>query len=307
MKNTNDCNFELKQLRSFLVVLEEESFTKASRRLRLGQATISNHISGLETALGARLIARSSKGFAITEEGALFKKYCERVFGDLDAVRQRMGVQDTPRALTVAASTVPSQYLLPAALPLLYETFPDLSIHVEVADSREVIESVREGSADIGISGKVVRHRSLAYREICAERIVLASSRRPARAPITPAALRELPFVFREKGSGTRDSYELPLNRLGVHPADLRPVLTCTTTECVKQAVLAGVGVAFLSELSIRDELRRGALHIHPVSKLSIRRAFHFLWLTSHRHGAFLRRVADTLSVAMREAAARQG
>jgi DNA-binding transcriptional LysR family regulator len=288
-------NFELKQLRSFLVVLEEESFTMASRRLRLGQATISNHISQLESALGVVLIERSCKGFSVTHQGELFKAYCESVFAGLERLGGDMGADGAPSTLVIAASTVPAQYIIPAALPALFGMFPDVKLNVEVVDSREAIEMVKSGSADLGISGKMTKHASLVYHRICGDSIVLISSVK-GQKPLLPSDLAGLSLIGRERGSGTRDSCERALISRGVRPSDLRYIMECTTTECVKQAVIAGVGAAFVSSLSVRDELARGILKVIPVKGLSIKRDFYALWMKSHRRKDAARRLAVALA-----------
>ncbi|MBN1531225.1 MAG: LysR family transcriptional regulator [Spirochaetes bacterium] len=288
-------NFELKQLRSYLAVLEEKSFTMASRRLRLGQATISTHISQLESALGTVLIERSSKGFSVTPQGELFREYCESLFAGLERLGREMQAEGGPSTLSIAASTVPSQYIIPGILPTIFGMFPGVKLHVEVADSREVVEMVKAGGADMGISGRRVMHASLVYHRICGDSIVLISSGK-GPAALVPSEIPGLPLVGRERGSGTRGSCERALMSKRVRPSDLRYVMECTTTECVKQAVMAGVGAAFVSSLSVRDELARGLLRIVPVKGLSIQRDFFALWMKSHRRRDAVRRLASALT-----------
>lgn len=291
LQNTN---FELKQLRSYLVVLEEESFTRASRRLRLGQATISNHISQLEAALGAVLIERSSKGFSVTPRGELFREYCISVFAGLDRLRGEMGDKAAPASITVAASTVPGQYLFPGVLPELLRSFPGMKFRLELFDSREAIEMVKSGNADLGLTGKKVSHPSLVFQKISGDSLILISSEKKT-SPLSPADLLNIPMVGRERGSGTREFYDKALSSRGISPARLNCVLECTTTECVKQAVMAGVGLAFISSLAVREELSRGLLKQVPVKGLHITRDFHALWMKSHRHGDIARRIAAVI------------
>jgi DNA-binding transcriptional LysR family regulator len=289
-----DTNFELKHLRSFLVVLEEKSFTRASRRLRLGQATISNHISQLEAALGTVLIERSSKGFSVTPRGELFREYCVSLFAGLDRFKGDMSGESAPQSFTVAASTVPGQYLFPRVLPVLLRSFPGMKFRLELLDSREAMEMVKSGNADLGLTGKKVNHPSLVYQKISGDSLILISSAKKA-SPLSPADLLALPMIGRERGSGTRESYDRALSSRGISPARLNCVLECTTTECVKQAVMAGVGMAFISSLAVQDELARGLLKQVPVKGLNITRDFHALWMKNHRHGGIARRIAAVI------------
>lgn len=113
MKKIKDFNYDLKQLRSFLEVLNENSFTRASRKLRVGQATVSHHIGLLEKVLGVKLIDRTAHGIAVTEEGKLFRAYCEKVFRDIEDLRSELSAGALAGVTTIAASTIPSAYLLP--------------------------------------------------------------------------------------------------------------------------------------------------------------------------------------------------
>jgi len=103
-----DINFDLKQLRSFLVVVEHRSFTRASRVLRVGQATVSNHVSALEETLGVELIRRTSREFALTPQGELFREFCERHLEALEALRRDLAGAFAAGVTVVASSTIPS-------------------------------------------------------------------------------------------------------------------------------------------------------------------------------------------------------
>ena len=83
MKKKRELNFDLKQLRSYLTVLQEKNFTRASRKLKRGQATISHHIQSLEDMLGVKLIERTSTDFSVTDDGKTFKAFCEKLFDDV--------------------------------------------------------------------------------------------------------------------------------------------------------------------------------------------------------------------------------
>ncbi len=272
-----ELNFDLKQIKSYLTVLEEKSFTKASRRLKLGQATISNHILLLEEGLGVSLIRRSSKDFSVTRDGLVFKEFCERMLADLEETRASFAREDFPGIVRIASSTIPSAYILPRLLGGLRSVSPETLFRVEISDSREVIEKVKEGVVDAGISGKMWKHPSLVYHKIQTDEIVLVTSDREYPEMIGIEVLKELPLISREKGSGTRDHYETVLSQKGILPSELKTVLECSTSESVKEGVLAGMGMAFLSRLAIERELALKLIRIVKVKGLAMKRDFYLV------------------------------
>jgi DNA-binding transcriptional LysR family regulator len=276
VKQIKEFNYDIKQLRSFIEVLNENSFTRASRKLRVGQATVSHHIGQLEKVLGVKLINRTSHGIAVTEEGKLFRAYCEKVFRDIESLREEMAAGAPAGVTTVAASTIPSAYLLPGVLADAKKKFPGISYRLTVADSREAVEMVKDGGAEAGIVGTEYRHPSLVFTPVCRDEIVLIAPRGyPARARVPD--LTSIPFIIREQGSGTRRACEEALARHGIVPSALQTVVECSTTEAIKESVAAGLGVSFVSRLAIVREIKARAFHVMEVDGLMIERSFFFV------------------------------
>lgn len=294
MKN-KELNFDLKQLRSFLTVTEEKSFTRASRTLRVGQATISSHMRSLEETLGVILIRRSSRDFTVTREGLLFREFCQSVFRDIEKLNEELSREDVPGVTRLAASTIPSAYILPAVLARLKRLHPKVLYRVETGDSRGVIEMVKEGTAEAGISGKMIRHPSLAFQKIHSDEIVLIAPAVNYPDSVSLPDLKKLPFVTRARGSGTRDCYEKYLSGRGISPSGLNIVLECSGTEIVKEAVLAGMGVAFISRLAVRRESGQGRIKVIETGGAAIRRDFYLLYQKKRSVSAPVKALMDEL------------
>ena len=288
MAGIRDLNFDCKQLRSYLTVVEEQSFTRASRKLGVGQATISHHVILLEKTLGVQLIKRSSKDFAVTKEGMHFKEFCEKLFSELDLVLEKFAGTEEDDITRIASSTIPSTYILPDILKGVREKAPDTFFSIQVSDSREVVEKIKEKTADIGIAGRMMKHPSLVYHKIFNDEIVLISSSSKFPGSISLEELKKFPFVTREKGSGTREGYERILQKNDIRPSDLDIVLECSTSESLKEAVLSGVGLAFISGLAIQKEKMLGSLKIVRIPGLSIKRDF---YLVHHKRFSGMRTV----------------
>ncbi len=294
-----DINFDLKQIRSFLVVVEHRSFTRASRVLRVGQATVSNHVSALEETLGVELIWRTSREFALTPQGELFREFCERHLEALESLRRDLAGAFAAGVTVVASSTIPSAYVLPGVVASVVRANPDVRYRLEVSDSREVIEMVKEGTAEIGVSGRSARHPALSFERIHRDELVLLAPVDGYPDAISLADLRAFPLVSREKGSGSREAYERELLARGVSPADLRVVLECTTSEGVREAVAAGLGMGFISRLAVPAAPRQSGLKIVRIEAVVIRRDIFLVF----QRGKRLSRPAGLLAGELRKRA----
>ena len=155
----------LKQLEAFVEVAEGGSFSKAAKNLYLTQPTISAHISALEKELEVRLFVRNTKEVSLSAEGQTLYRYAsqmvdlekriEEEFGE----RRKMGRQ----CITIAASTIPSQYLLPKILARFNEKYPGEQLKIMESDSANVVNQVVEHMVDIGFTGTVLEKKHCKY------------------------------------------------------------------------------------------------------------------------------------------------
>ncbi|MFW5770437.1 MAG: LysR substrate-binding domain-containing protein [Spirochaetota bacterium] len=289
-----EANFNYLQLKYFLEIQNEKSITRASRKLHKGQSTLSHHLMQLEEMLGVSLISRNSKNFALTPEGVIFKEFCEKVMLAVEHLHADLKTAVSGGVTRIVASTIPSGYLLPPILSKILKEYPDYFFHIDVHDSREAIDMVREGYSEIGIVGKKVIHPSLTYRRIISDIIVLIGNHDyPDR--LTVNDLTGLPFINREHGSGTLSAYMNALKKHDVYPSNLKIVAECHTSESVKEMVSAGLGVAFISNLCINNELRLKRLKKIDVDGLRIERDFFMVHQNKKQFSPPAQLIYDTL------------
>lgn len=271
-----DLNIDFKIMRNYLEVLEQNSFTAASKILRVGQATISHQIQSLEESLGVALIKRSSREFIVTEEGRHFKEFCLNMLDEFDLFKEKINRSVTGGTCVIAASSIPSVYILPDIVSSIMKSHEEYIYRTVVGDTRESIEMVKEGRAEIGIVGREIKHPVLDFSEIFSDEIVIIGNMDMPDS-IGAQELSDLPFVVRESGSGTRAAFEMGLSKLNVHHSDLRAVYECSNSESVKRAVSAGIGAGYISRLAVKDELEAGKVKIIKVKSLKIERNFYYL------------------------------
>jgi DNA-binding transcriptional LysR family regulator len=270
----------LRQLEVFLAIVRTRSYRQAAETLHASQPALSQHVRELEGELGARLFDRLSRGVALTEAGRLLEERAKRVFATLTDVREALGeLQGLQRgSLLIGASTTPGIYVLPAVVGEFRRRYPGIDLRLKIANSRIIEEGVRTHEFDLGVVGG----HGLAPGEECLaaglvdELVLIVSPRHrwARRREISPAELRHEPLLIREEGSATRRVTERALEQAGV---DRRVAMELDHTEAIKQAVMAGLGVAFVSVHAVRGEQASRRLGVLRLRGLRIERHFHVI------------------------------
>ncbi|HEY6009090.1 MAG TPA: selenium metabolism-associated LysR family transcriptional regulator [Geobacteraceae bacterium] len=270
----------LKQLEVFLAVADSGSFSRGAEATFITQSTVSQHIAALEQEFGIRLLDRTGRGALLTEAGKLLAEHARRVVREAREVETALsrfkGVEDVH--LRVGGSNIPGSYMIPAALPRLLSRYPGLRLTLVEGGSRAILERLLAEEVEIGVVGSMfdmegVDFTPLGHDEV---RLVVPNGHRwCGRSAVTLDELADEPVIMREVGSGTGQTVADALQRAGLSPARLRVRLVLGSNEAIKQAVGGGVGVAFLSGLSVQGELARGELEEVPVEGVQIARRFY--------------------------------
>ena len=155
----------LKQLEAFVQVSESGSFSKAAKELFLTQPTISAHISSLEKELNVRLFIRNTKEVSLSDDGKDLYRYAKQITDLEKAIEERfyMDSDDGKHFITIAASTIPAQYLLPKVLMCYRERYPKEQIKIMETDSSEVVTQVVDHMVDVGFTGTVLEKKHCKY------------------------------------------------------------------------------------------------------------------------------------------------
>lgn len=287
-------HMNLNHLAIFDAVAREGSVTKAGERLRISQPAVSRQLKQLEEALGAQLVDRLPKGVRLTAAGELLSGYSRRVFALADEAEQAVAeLQGLKRgSLTIGASTTIGIYFLPELLAGFRKRYPKIDLHMEVSNTRVIQQYLMEHRVDVAVTEGFVHWPELDARVFLVDEIV------PIVAPGHPLAsagkvtLRQFcaePLIMREKGSGTREVIEEALGRKGL---EVRPVMDLGSTEAIKRSVAAGVGVAFVSALTIEQEVRDKRLATFRLHDCRLHRSLHLVQardrVVSKAVGAFL-------------------
>lgn len=276
----------LRQLELFIAVAQSGSFSRGGELLSLTQSTVSQHIAALEEEFSLRLIDRSGRGIVLTSGGELFLLHARKLLAEAEDLRHNMtrlvGMQDV--RVTIGASNIPANYLIPDLLPVVRHQYPGVRLHVDTSDSRQVVEAVRQRQVELGFVGARVDDATLTYVPVCADRLILiVGAQHPLRqvGKITLAELESQEMILREVGSGTHQNLLKALTDAGCNPHRLNVVARLGSNEAVRRAVINGSGCAFVSDLSIQEHLKRQEVYAVEVDEFQVERQLSLVYLTS--------------------------
>jgi len=270
---------ELNQLKAFCAVVEKRSFSRAGEVVFLSQPTVSLQISSLEQELGTRLLDRRGREVTVTRTGETLYQYARRILQLTNqaeqAIEQLKGLMKG--TLTLGASTIPGEYLMPSLLAEFKGLHPAIDIDLHISDTQGVITKVLAHEVEIGFVGTRNKSDKLMFKSLATDKLVLIASADSTwlhQDTLTVEQLKGIPFILRESGSGTGTTVKQKLLEKGIKEEELNVVMRLGSTAAVKRAVESGAGVSFVSEKAIENEIKLGTIKVVPVVDLELDREF---------------------------------
>ena len=273
----------LKQLEAFVTTAEFSSFTKAAEALYLTQSTVSAHINAMEQVMGVRLIQRGSRRrVQLTVEGKQAYDMAKEILNRCQSL-QNLGSTIEQCQLSVGASSVPSQYLVPELMSGFLSKNPDSRYMLQRGDSERIHQLLKQGDVRIGFVGAANDRENYNYHVVTGDRLVLITPnteryRKLKNSGTSGRMLLQEPIILREVSSGTRKAMEAYLLRLGVPVRSLNLVAQIDNTEAIKSSVSRGMGVSVVSELTVREELESGKLLSFDLDSGGLFRSIYLAW-----------------------------
>ncbi len=273
---------EFKHLECFIKVVDKKSFSKASEALYISQSAVSNHIQKLESYLKVKLINRNGREISMTEEGKILYSYAnellnlkEKALSELNANRH-LGSE----SIAINSSTIPAQYIVPEIIKEFKKDYPTINMELAINSSREVALDILSGRINIGFVGSEYKNKMLEYVDFYDDELVLISPKGlkfPSEI-ISINELKNLDLIIREDGSGTRRILEQELLKNGKNLSLFKSISEFEDNQAIKKMVELGGGIAFVSELDIRNELELGLLSAYKVKDLALQRKFKMVY-----------------------------
>ena len=265
----------LHQLRVFRTVVRCSSFTRAAEELSLTQSAVSAQIRALTKLLGVPLLEQLGKKIHLTHAGQTLLDHAARIEAialeiDQEFVAYR---EDGAGSVRVGASTSIGTYFFPAVVAEFTSVHPRITVSLEIENTAHVEERLLRNDFDIVYLGAAVTSPLLVTTPFLEDEIFFASAPNhplASPAPATVERLADFKLIVREPGSATRRTMEEHCHQEGV---SFPSVVQLGSVEAIKQAVMAGLGFSYFSELTVRHELAerrlvRLSVHGFPVARV---------------------------------------
>ena len=293
----------LRQLEVFLAVAREKSFSRAATRIHSSQPTLSEHVSELEGELGKKLFFRQGRGreVTMTEAGRVFEQYAAAAVSAVEGARQALADLDglAHGSLLVGASTTPGLYVMPRLVAAFRAKYPGVDLKLQIANSQAIEGRVRERELDLGIVGghAISPGQKCLTAGMLDELVLIVPPTHgwAKRREIAPQLLADESLLLREEGSATRSVTERTLLRAGIR---FRVAMELDHTEAIKQGVMTGLGIAFVSTYAVRGEIATGRLCALRLRGIRLRRHFHVIHHEARRVTASARAFMELLEQA---------
>ncbi|MDM5212434.1 selenium metabolism-associated LysR family transcriptional regulator [Peribacillus sp. NJ4] len=263
-------------LKVFVTVIEQKNFSRAGDILNLSQPGVSLHIRNLENELGTKLIYRSPKQVQITEPGKILYRHAKQMLNHYEtAIREINDFNNVVSGtMKIGASFTIGEYYLPKVLAEYAAQYPLVDIQIIISNSNEVIQGIRSNKLDIGLIEGETDYKDIDVSPFMNDEMIVVV---PPVHPLSQmdiiegSLLQNQTWVLREQGSGTRAYSDKLLSSLELN---IKKSFIFTSIQGVKEAVMAGLGIALLSRLTVQKELKSNELKTFHLKNEPIIRPF---------------------------------
>ena len=290
-------------MRVFITVADKKNFSKAAKALSLTQPAVSFQIQTLEQYYQTMLFDRVNRHVKLTAAGELLLDYAIHM-NNLQAELERNMQQLTGHVkgeLLIGASTTIGEYILPYVVGSFKQDYPDVNVTIQIMNTKEISSAVESNTFDLGIiEGPLEQSDVIEAHNFLEDELVLAiPSDHPfaKKESITLEELKELPYITREPGSGSRLIFEQALIDADFDIEDLNIVMELGSTTSIKSAIMGGLGVSTISKWAVQDLVKAGKVAALNVQGLTLKRSFHIILNQEKFHSEATGKFLDFLDV----------
>jgi DNA-binding transcriptional LysR family regulator len=277
-------NYTLNQLQVFLKVVQTQSVTKASEELHLTQPAVSIQLKNLQDQFEIPLTEVVGRKIYITDFGREVAEAAENIINQVYAINYKTLAykgQLTGRLKISVVST--GKYVMPFFLADFMQQHSGIELLMDVTNKNKVIESLENNEVDFALVSLLPNSLNVEKLDLLQNKLYLVGNTvtKFKKGIKTKELFKDLPLIFREKGSGTRQTMENFINRNNL---SVLKKMELTSNEAVKQALLAGLGYSIMPLIGIKNELHNNELQIIPVNGFPIKTTWSLIWLKGKKH-----------------------
>lgn len=269
-------NYTINQLQIFLKVVETQSVTKASEELHLSQPAVSIQLKNFQDQFDIPLTEVVGRKIYITEFGNEIAKTVENIMLQVHAMNNKtLAFKGQLSGKLKIAVVSTGKYVMPYFLNGFMKTHTGIQLNMDVTNKSMVIESLEKNEIDFALVSILPAAINIEKIDLLPNKLFLIGN-----TP-TKSSIQDLPLIFREKGSGTRQAMEQFIQK---NKLTIQKKMELSTNEAVKQALIAGLGYSVMPIIGIKNEIINKQLFIIPVKGLPIKTTWSLIWLKGKKH-----------------------
>jgi DNA-binding transcriptional LysR family regulator len=277
-------NYTLNQINIFLKIVQMQSVTKASEELHLSQPAVSIQLKNFQDQFDIALTEVVGRKIYITDFGREIAEAAENILNQVAAIDNKTLAykgQLTGRLKISVVST--GKYVMPFFLSDFLKLHDGVQLSMDVTNKNKVLESLENNEVDFALVSLLPLSKKFEKLDLLQNKLFLVGAVKHHFVKGIPIKelFKDLPLIFREKGSGTRETMEAFIDRNDI---PVTKKIELTSNEAVKQALLAGLGYSIMPLIGIRNELHNNELFISPIKGLPIKTNWSLIWLKGKKH-----------------------
>ena len=268
----------LRHLQIFIKVFDLGSMTAAAKALFISQPTISQAIAELENYYGIKLFDRLAKRLFITEEGTRLLSYARHITELVNEMEQAMKNPDQQGIIKIGSSLTIANYLLPNLVENFSEEFPLIQVQAITKNTKEIESLIMKNAIDFAIVEGIIHSPDIIVNTFMDDQLILVCGQNHFlynAKTVSPSSLKDLAFIVREPGSGTRELFE---NMMAAQALTWHPAWECNGSDILKNAAIKGLGIGVISQRLVENELKDGTLTRLTVTGINLKRKFSVIY-----------------------------
>jgi DNA-binding transcriptional LysR family regulator len=270
--------YTLRQLEIFVAISRSANVTRAAEALSLSQSATSTALSEFERQFDLQLFDRVGKSLKINEAGLQLLPKAVELLDRANEIENLLKGHAGFGHMKIGATLTVGNYLATLLVARFLQEHPESRIQLQVHNTGTIVQQVANHELDLGLIEGDCNHPDVEVEPWVADELVVfcAPTHELANlAKVTLAQLLQQPWILREKGSGTRETFDRAFHG---HQSNLKIRLELEHTEAIKRAVESGLGIGCISRLALKDAFKRGSLVPISTPNLDLGRFFYFLW-----------------------------
>ncbi len=286
------------KMQVFLTVARLGSFSKASRRLSLGQTAVSFHINKLENELGSKLFTRNGRTISLTPEGDMLYQHGKKLALEAERLEKIFVTHSRTidKRIRMAGNAYTCAFILPWRIAAFKKLEPDIVFSLEHMPEDMLVEKLLSGYLDIAMVGHLVRHRKLCSQRCFHDEIILIAPARNAPNRIDVEDLRQMPLLWATGDRGLELALNKSLSEAGLPMKNLNIPMELENLAVLKVFVEAGVGFAFLPRRTVENELRLNTIKEVKVNRIAPERMTYILYPKKEPHSKLIPQFVNFLN-----------